>query len=96
MTAAKRILCAAAAVIMSAVLIFGVLFIAAEAEHDCIGEDCPVCAVISLFVNALKTLSKAGISAPLTALFSFFIILRLYYYLSVIKTPVTLRIRLIN
>ena len=96
MTAAKRILCAAAAVIMSAVLIFGVLFIAAEADHDCIGENCPVCAVISLFVNALKTLSKVSVSTALTAVFTFYIILRLYYYLSVFKTPVTLRIRLIN
>lgn len=96
MTAAKRILFAAAAVIISAVLIFGVMFTAVEADHDCIGEDCPVCAVINLFVNALKTLSKASVSAPLTALFSFYIILILYYYLSVCKTPVKLRIRLIN
>ncbi len=96
MTAAKRILCAAAAVIMSAVLIFGVIFIAAEAEHDCIGENCPVCAAINLFVNALKTLSKTSFSAILSFLFIFYIIPSLYYYLSVVKTPVLLRIKLIN
>ena len=96
MTAAKRILCAAAAVIMSAVLIFGVLFIAAEAEHDCSGEDCPVCAVINLFVNALKSLSRVSVFSALTAFFTFYIILKLHCCLSVFKTPVTLRNRLIN
>ena len=96
MTAAKRILFAAAAVIISAVLIFGVLFIAAEAEHDCMGEDCPVCAVINLFVNALKSLSRVSVFSALTAFFTFYIILKLHCYLSVFKTPVTLRNRLIN
>ena len=96
MTAAKRIMCAAAAVIISAVLIFGVLFTAVEADHDCMGEDCPVCAVINLFVNALKSLSRISVSAALTALFTFYIILKLHCCLSVFKTPVTLRNRLIN
>lgn len=39
------------------VTLFSVLFVVAEADHDCIGEDCPVCACIH---HAEQTLKQLG------------------------------------
>jgi len=50
------------------VLSVSTAFIAHEADHDCTGEDCPVCLVLAI---NLRLLRAAGLALPvLTALFS--------------------------
>lgn len=34
-------------------MVFSVFFIAEEADHDCTGEDCPICAEIRVCANVL-------------------------------------------
>ena len=38
---------------MLVILLFSAFFIAVEAEHDCCGEDCPVCVCIRQCENTL-------------------------------------------
>ena len=56
MTNRKRIsallLCAALLIMLSV----SIAFIAHEADHDCCGEDCPVCRMIAVNIRLLRTL----------------------------------------
>lgn len=38
------------------VILFSVFYIAAETDHDCIGDNCPICYQISVCENTLKSL----------------------------------------
>ena len=71
MEKARRI----AAVIFAALLLLAMLcsaaFIAAEADHDCVGENCPVCYQISVCENAFKDLSLAVCAAVFAAAFAY-------------------------
>lgn len=40
-------------------ILFSVCFIVAEADHTCVGEDCPICFQISLCENTLKSIGFA-------------------------------------
>lgn len=43
-------------------------FIALETDHDCCGEDCPICRIIAVSIRLLRTLALA---AAALGLFSF-------------------------
>ncbi|MBQ6431170.1 MAG: hypothetical protein IJJ99_04775 [Oscillospiraceae bacterium] len=87
--------------ILAVLVLFAVatLFVLAlEADHDCIGEDCPVCAVISSCQKALKTL--CGVMIAVASLFAcrcfvaaFFSRLRA---VCCDKTPIVLKVKLLN
>lgn len=49
------------------VMLFSAFYIAAQADHDCIGEDCPICYQISICENTLKTLGFVAAAAVLSA-----------------------------
>ena len=57
----KKIISGVAAILFLAIMLFSSFYIAAEADHDCTGEDCPICAVIHQCEN---TLSSFGGSLP--------------------------------
>ena len=59
MTKKKRIIFLVVAVAAFFVMLYSALYIAAEANHDCVGENCPICYQISVCENALKNLSSA-------------------------------------
>ena len=40
------------------IVLLSTLFIAAEADHDCPGEDCPVCICIQMCKNTLRSFSN--------------------------------------
>ena len=42
-------------------LLFCVLFTAAEADHDCVGDGCRVCALLSLCRNVLRAAVSAAV-----------------------------------
>ena len=39
------------------------VFIAQEADHDCCGEDCPICRTIAINIGLLRTLGLAVLAA---------------------------------
>lgn len=59
------------ALLMAALVLFVMTFslfvIAAEADHDCSGEDCPICAVIAICENTIKALSVVLVFVSLMA-----------------------------
>ena len=64
----KRAWAAILACILAAVMLFSVSFIALEADHDCAGEDCVICAVLSVCEDALHLLVGPGSGMSLTLL----------------------------
>ena len=53
------------------VMLYSALFIAAEADHDCVGENCPICYQINVCQNTLKNLSLAVSAAAFAAAFTY-------------------------
>ena len=53
------------------VMLYSALFIAAEADHDCVGENCPICYQINVCQNALKNLSLAVCAVAFAAAFTY-------------------------
>ncbi len=44
-------------IMMLFIMLFSAFYIAAEADHDCTGEDCPICACIQQCENTLHQIS---------------------------------------
>ena len=61
--------CRVVAILIAAAVLFVMLssacYIAIEADHDCTGEDCPICYQISVCENTLKSLGQAVASVTL-------------------------------
>ena len=53
----KRILAMVMAVVIFAVMLSSALFLAEEANHDCIGDGCQICLQLTLCRGILKSLS---------------------------------------
>ncbi|MBR1646905.1 MAG: hypothetical protein IJ685_09025 [Selenomonadaceae bacterium] len=47
------------AAITASILVFSVAYIVAEENHDCTGEDCPVCVCIERCLDNLRVLGTA-------------------------------------
>ncbi len=62
MTSQKRIGALILCIGMALVLAVSAAFIIHEADHDCSGEDCPVCRMIAVNINLLRTLGLAVIA----------------------------------
>ena len=67
----KRVLAALLAVAVLFVMLYSALFIAAHVDHDCDGEDCPICYQINICQNTLKNLSFAVSAVALAAAFTY-------------------------
>ena len=67
----KRIAALLLAVTILFVMLYSALFIAAEADHDCVGENCPICYQINVCQNTLKNLSLAVSAAAFAAAFTY-------------------------
>lgn len=71
MTKKKRIISLVVAVAVFFVMLYSALYIAAEANHDCVGENCPICYQISVCENTLKNLSFAVCAVAFAAAFTY-------------------------
>ncbi len=98
MTNKKRFAAIALAVLVLFVLMTSLFVIAHEADHDCTGENCPVCAVIAFCRNTLKTLGDALIAAAvvfgcfcLAGSVTAFSRAEIYS-----ETPISLKVKLLN
>ncbi|MBO4870014.1 MAG: hypothetical protein J5585_09925 [Clostridia bacterium] len=89
------------AVILTA-LVFAVvmtsLFVVAHgADHDCTGDNCPVCALISVCRSTLKTLAGAAAAAAVFALVrAFSDAVCLCRAAAKNKTPIQLKVKLLD
>lgn len=98
MTNKKRL----AAVILSALVLFALVtslfVIIHEADHDCIGENCPVCAVIAVCQNTLKTLGSipGAVALAFACFCSTASVIAFFLTVSYNKTPVSLKVKLLN
>jgi len=85
------------AIMMLSVLLFSSIYIAHEAEHDCSGDDCPICACIRQCENVLRGTGKTyAVSTSLLPLFIVFSAFVFTVCLLVLDTPVSKKIRLNN
>ena len=55
----KRVLAILLAGMVLFVMLYSALFIAAEADHDCVGENCPICHQLDSCRSTLKNFSLA-------------------------------------
>ena len=67
MTKRFRFMTGLLAAVLTVVMLSSAVYIAAEADHDCSGEDCAICRQISACENLLKSLGFAGAAAAITA-----------------------------
>ena len=89
-------------VLLAAAVLFVMLssacYIAIEADHDCTGDDCPICCQISVCENTLKSVGQAVLVVILAA----FIGITMFSMPSFAKKPtyntslVTLKVKLSN
>ena len=59
----RRIVAAILGLLILVVMLSSSLFIIEHADHDCVGEDCPICEQICFCERMLKTLSLAVVAA---------------------------------
>ncbi len=89
-----------AAVILACVLffamLFSVLFIAHESQHDCSGNNCSVCMKIEACESALRNISGAVSAAAVLAAVSFVFVKAVLSVSAVCvqPTPVSLKVKL--
>ena len=58
-----KCLASALAVLLALVMLFSVVYIALEADHDCCGEDCAICAQIQACEDLLRNLLTVAVFA---------------------------------
>ena len=97
MTRSKRFAAGIIILMMLSFLMLSSVFIAHEADHDCCGEDCPICEFIQQCENTVRGefLFSSGISVIIPVLFVIFSVC-LAADAFVKATPVSRKIRLNN
>ena len=98
MVTKRRFAAAALAALVIVAVVTSLFIVSHEADHDCIGEDCPVCAVIAACQSTLKTLSAALAVFAAAAAWVCFAVILLTALKAVLhsETPVSLKVRLLN
>jgi len=93
----KRFVSGILAILLLSVMLFSTFYIAHEADHDCTGEGCPICACIQQCQNTLHQIGD-GMAMPsavvLPTIFTLLICLRTITVLQ--DTPVSRKVRLNN
>ena len=84
------------AAVLALVLLFSALFIALEAHHDCQGDDCAICACISICQDLLRQLSVAALVLGLALLLNCTVRALAFTVRTAItfSTPITLKVKL--
>lgn len=71
MTKTKRTIAFVLAVAMLITVVFCVAFMAMEAQHGCLREDCQICAQIAVVRDVLKALFCVALAAAITVAFTY-------------------------
>jgi hypothetical protein len=91
-----------AAAILAALVLVAVtaslLAVVCEADHDCIGEDCPICAAVAVCQNNLKTFSGAlaVFTAAAASVYSAVIFITVFNASLHNETPISLKVKLLD
>ncbi len=80
------------------VMLFSYVFVITEAEHDCSGEDCPICEIITIVSDTIKGLSLIGSAVVICAAFVFGIVKLLSFENKTqsVSSLITLKVKLSN
>ena len=97
-TTAKKITAVIISVLMAAVVLFSVFYIAAEADHECEGEHCQICECIEICAGILQRFGFGAVHSAVAAACCFALISVIFCCETVRSenTPVTLKVRLNN
>ena len=74
MTKRNRLIASVLALTVVFVMLFSVCFVIAEADHDCIGEDCPICYQINICENTLRSIGFVSVSVIFAGFLGLFVI----------------------
>ena len=98
MESIKKLLALLVCAMLFLSLVFSISFISHEAEHDCVGEECVICAVISRCAEILERLLAVSALALLFGAVRSFVICVVCASQSVCSThsPVKLKVKLSN
>ena len=97
MTKKKNLIISLVAVLAVFVMLFFIGFVVIAADHDCKGEDCPICYEISVCEHAIKSTWYAGTTAIMILLFTLFIVsIDVYSQNTNNISLVTLKVKLSN
>lgn len=98
MAKARRFIAVFLAALVLLAVMTSLFTISHEGEHDCIGENCPVCAVLALCRNTLKALLGVFTAAAIgLACFCFAALLPSHTQsISYHETPISLKVKLLN
>ena len=80
------------------VMLFSHIFVIAEADHECSGEDCPICEIIAIVSDTIKGLSLIGSAVVICAALVFGIVKSLYVNNEAqsVSSLITLKVKLSN
>ena len=94
----SRIAAGVICLLMVFFIIFSVVFIIVEADHDCCGEGCAICACIEQCENAIRSMRDAAVPEITAAICVLFCLAAVHLYTPVIReeTPVSDKVRLNN
>ncbi|MBQ9551201.1 MAG: hypothetical protein IJU96_00405 [Clostridia bacterium] len=97
-TKRKRIAAGVIALVMAAAVLFAAFFIAVEADHDCVGEGCAVCACIQACVQSFRQFGAGRASSAAAAVCFWLLVLSAFFFLPTFlpQTPVAKKVRLNN
>ncbi len=86
------------AVMMLLVVLLSSFFIAVHADHDCTGEDCPICASIQHCENAIRGIGSGvtAVSAVIVPVLISLLLISGGVALFQFDTPVSTKVRLNN
>ncbi len=94
----KRIAAGIMGTLMLFIMLFSAFYIVAEADHDCTGEDCPICDCIQQCENTLHQIgdgiaSKAAVIIPIV-----FLLVSIFLFAALFpkETLVSRKVRLNN
>ena len=74
MTRRNRLIASVLALTAVFVMLFSACFVIAEADHDCMGDDCPICCQINLCENTLRTVRSVAAAIIFVGFFGLFAI----------------------
>ena len=79
-------------------MMMSLVVVACEAGHDCIGENCSICAVVALCRSVVKKITAVLIALWLVLIGGSFVVsaLPVFRVGGSFKTPVSLKVELLN
>jgi len=98
MTNKNRAVTLILAIAIGFTILFSFFCIAVQPDHDCIGEDCPVCTQISLCEDTVKSLELAVLKIIAAIISAYFCIIQINVPVPYRKqvTPVSMKVKLSN